>query len=175
MFLNPEKLIGNLGIHPGMIIADIGSGIGYFALPAARYTGASGHVYAIDIHDAIIKRLHNDAREQNIENITGIVGDAEVLGGTTLRDETVDMVLIINVLFQSSKHTAIIEESFRILKPGGKMIVIEWSESYTGMGPVEHHLVSPDVIEHMCNEKGFVLIRTAGDVGNHHFGYIFQK
>jgi ubiquinone/menaquinone biosynthesis C-methylase UbiE len=175
MFLHPENLVTQLGILPGMIIADIGSGIGYFALPLARNVGATGQVYAIDIHENILKRLHNDAREQGIENITGLVADAEQSGGISLRDETVDMVVIINTLFQVGNHDAMISEALRILKPTGMMVVVEWVESFGGLGPIDDHIVTRQQVLALCQDNNLIHIRDIGNTGSHHYGLVFQK
>ena len=175
MFLHPENLVGQLGIMPGMIIADIGSGIGYFSLPLAKSIGAAGQVYAIDIHENILKRLHNDAREQGIENITILRADAERAGDIPLRDETVDMVVIINTLFQAGNHGAMISEALRILKPGGSFIVIDWQGSLASFGPASHQIVTTDFVHTLAQGNKLIYIRDIGNTGSHHYGLVFQK
>lgn len=175
MFLHPEKLVQQLGLVPGMTIADIGSGIGFFTLPIARHVGASGYVYAIDIHENIIKRLNNDAREQGLENITGIVADAEVLKGIPLYNESIDTVLLINTLFQTKKHKTVLLESLRILKPLGQVVVIDWIDSFEGMGPARDHVISSEQIIQWCTEVGLNYVRDIGNPGTHHYGLVFQK
>lgn len=175
MFLNPEQLVQQLGLVPGMIIADIGSGIGYFALPIAKHVGGGGHVYAVDIHADILKRLHNDAREQGIENITGLTADAEQSGGIPLRDGTVDMVVIINTLFQVGSHDAMISEALRILKPTGMMVIVEWTESFGGLGPIDDHIVTRQQVLALCQDNNLIHVRDIGNTGSHHYGLVFQK
>jgi len=160
---------------PGMIVADIGSGIGYFALPITQQIGTTGHVYAIDIYGDVLKRLNHDAREKNITNITTLVCDAEKKGGIPLKNETVDMVLVINTLFQSGNHQAILLESLRILKTGGSIVIIEWVDSFNNLGPIPEHVVSVDSVHTLAQSLGLVYVRDIGNPGIHHFGLIFQK
>lgn len=175
MFLNPENLVGQLGILPGMVIADIGSGIGYFSLPLARHVGATGQVYAVDIHENILKRLHNDARQQGIENITTLKADADQVRGIPLRDETVDMVVIVNTLFQSGNHVSMIEESLRVLKSTGMLVIVEWIESFGGLGPIDEHIITREQITSLCENRNLIYVRDIGSTGSHHYGLVFQK
>lgn len=175
MFLNPEKLVQQLGILPGMVIADVGSGIGYFALPLAKHVGGSGHVYAVDIHENILKRLHNDAYQQGIENITILKADAEQVKGIPLRDGTVDMVVIINTLFQAGDHTKILVESLRILRPTGMMVIVEWADSFENLGPIRGHVIDREKVLGLCGDAGLIHVRDIGDTGSHHYGLVFQK
>jgi ubiquinone/menaquinone biosynthesis C-methylase UbiE len=175
MFLDPEILVGQLGILPGMIIADIGSGIGYFSLPLALHVGATGAVYAVDVHENILKRLAHDAHEQGIENITTLKADAEQDGGVPLRDETVDMVVIINTLFQAGDHNVMMTEAKRILKPTGMLVIVEWSDSFEGLGPISSHVVSRENVVQLSAELGLSHVRDIGNTGSHHYGLVFQK
>jgi ubiquinone/menaquinone biosynthesis C-methylase UbiE len=100
MFLNPENVVQQLGLLPGMVVIDVGSGIGNFSRAIVQHIGTSGHVYALDILPDVVQRLRNDCRESGITNVTALVADIEHIDGVSLVHESADIILLSNVLFQ---------------------------------------------------------------------------
>jgi ubiquinone/menaquinone biosynthesis C-methylase UbiE len=174
MFLEPEKNLSQFHIDPGMKVADMGAGTGFYAFLLAELVGASGKVYAFDIQKDLLNKLKKDATEKNLNNIEVIWSDLDEINGTTLHDGAVDRVLITNTLFQMEKKDNIIKEAYRILKPKGKFLLIDWSDSYGGVGPKPADVVKPDAARVMCEHEGFVFEKEIS-AGDHHYGFIFKK
>ena len=136
-FAHPGKNLKALGIEPGMLIADFGAGSGAYVLEAAQMLHKSGRVYAIDVQKDLLRRIHTEARKRGLDHaIEFIWGDLESAGGSKIADGLLDLVLISNILFQVPDKTAIFREARRILKPSGRAVVIDWYESFGGLGPV---------------------------------------
>ena len=115
-FLDPEAIIEKLDIHPGMRIGDFGSGSGFMALSLAKKVGDSGIIYAVDILDSALETLRAKANALGLANIQTLRGNLEVPGGSGLNDESQDLVLLVNILFQNDKKDAIAREAKRVLK-----------------------------------------------------------
>lgn len=172
-FMNPEKILGELKIQEGQKIADFGCGAGFFAIPAAKLTGEKGHVLAVDIQPSMLEVLINRALKQDILNITPIRANIEISKGTGIKDSFCDFVLVSNILFQSKKHQEILEEAKRVLKKGGRIVVIEW-KTEVPFGPLKEHRVSPFSLKGLLESLKFKFEREI-KAGTYHYGLIFRK
>lgn len=173
-FLDPERVVDKFGISEGMKIADFGCGAGYFTILMAQKTGPNGRVYALDIQETALDSVRTKAGENNIGNIETIRTNLEILGSSSLESNSQDSVMLHNVLFQSGKKLEIIREANRVLKPGGKIIVIEWAKGAGGFGPSDNLRLDPLEIESIAKKEGLSLERDL-DTGQFHFGLIFKK
>ena len=79
-----------------------------------------------------------------------------------------------NVLFQAEDKGGLLREAFRILKTGGKMLLVDWKESFGGLGPNKESVVPVDIARGMCERQGFVLKKDF-DAGEHHYGFVMYK
>lgn len=173
-FVNPEKNVSLFGLKDGAHIADFGAGSGAYAFALARRVGPRGMIYAVDIQKDLLVKIKNEGNRQGLENIQVICGDVEKPGGTKLGDESLDGVLLSNLLFQVSDKGAVLSEAKRVLKNGGKIFLIEWSESYGGLGPKSEDVVSKGEAMKLFGKTGFPLEREI-DAGSYHYGLIFSK
>ena len=170
-FLNPEEVLDQLNLKPDMVAAEFGCGSGGFSFPLAKRL-ENGLVYAIDILQEPLSALNSRALLENIINIRVIRSDLEKPRGSTLRDISLDLVFIPNVLFQVDNKDAIIIEAKRVLKTGGKIVVIDWKKGAT-QGP-EKGRVAPDEIKKIAEKAGLVFGKDF-EAGKYHFGLIFKK
>ena len=173
-FINPEKVIGQLGLKPGLAVADFGCGHGYFALPVAKAVGKEGRIFAIDVLSEALEAVRSRAQLEGIANIETIRGNLEAPGGSSLPDVAVDLVLLHNVLFESQKKAAIIKEAKRVLKTGGLFILIDWRKDNPSLGPQAGWRISLDEAKALAQEEGFVFNKVF-DVGQYHYGLMFIK
>lgn len=174
MFATPESILQQFNVDPGMSVADLGSGAGFYSILLGRAVGPSGKVYAVDVQKSLLQKIQADSAAQGVFNIKPIWGDLDNLKGTTLPDNSVDRVVIVNTLFQVENKDGMILESLRILKPKGKLLLIDWSDSFGGMGPQPAEVIKPDVARTMFESEGFQFDRDV-IAGDHHYGFIFKK
>lgn len=163
LFLNPEKVVDEWDVRPGEKIADFGAGSGFFSVALAKKVGNSGKVYAFDIRTEALEATKSKAKLYKLLNIDPIRTNLEKERGSGLKNDTIDKVIITNILFQTENKKNIIEEAHRILRPEGFAIVIEWKEK-----------VEKNEVKRLFELTGFSFKKDFG-AGSHHYGMIFKK
>lgn len=119
--MNANTVLITMGVQEGLTILEVGCGPGFFTIPAARMAN-SGTVYALDIYPMMTDVVARKARKSGLENVKTINAPAS---GTGLPDESVDLVLCIDVLSDVSDMEATLREVHRVLKPDGTLSVYE--------------------------------------------------
>ncbi len=172
-FAHPRRNVAALGIEPGMTVADFGSGSGVYVLHIAEALEGAGHVYAVDVQRDLLLRLKNEAHRRGFKNVEVIWTDLEHAGSSKLADRKLDFVLISNLLFQVENKAAVLKEAWRILKTTGRLAIIDWSESFGGMGPLKKDVVTKETALALARAAGFELQKEFS-AGAHHFGLILR-
>lgn len=170
--MRPEEVLKNFDIREGMKVADFGCGAGYFTIVIAKQIGKGGMVYAIDVQQTALESVEGRARIHSLLNISLIRGNLEKEQGSTLSGESMDMVILANILFQSKMKDAILKEAKRILKKTGKIVVIEWNDGAL-LGPNSAYRIRKDEMKKLVKETGFVLEKEF-QAGNSHYGLMFS-
>jgi len=176
MFTNPQKNVEIFGLVSGMQVADLGAGSGFYSLAAAKLVGENGKIYAVDVQKELLSKLKKEAEEKDINNIEIVWGNVEEANGTRLADSSMDAVIASNILFQMADKSVFIKEIWRILKPQkGKAYIIDWADSFGGLGPQPESVVNAKTAKEIFSKQGFELERELSNVGMHHYGLIFKK
>ena len=173
MFSDPQKNIDQFHVDPGMKVVDLGSGAGFYSLTAARAVGEAGRVISVDVQKDLLSKLKSEAQSNNLLNLDVVWGDIDEPNGSTLADGLADRVLVTNTLFQVENRENVIKEARRILKPNGKFLVVDWSESFGGVGPQPADIISSEDTKKICLQNSFELDREI-EAGDHHYGLIFK-
>ncbi len=171
-FSDPQSNVLQLGLREGMKVADLGSGVGHYALSAANIVGNTGRVYAIDVQEEVLRHLLDNAQTRGLKNIETVWGNIEKQGGTTLKEHSMDAVILSNTLFQLEDKVPAVLEIKRILKPGGRLLVIDWAGSYEGMGPHPRHVVPEPTALELFITNGFHKLKDFR-AGPHHYSIVF--
>lgn len=167
---DPYSLLRRSGLLIGHIIADLGCGTGFFALPAAEIVGGQGVVYAVDEVQEMLRVLEKKISQQGIQNVRIIKSN---LMATTIPSQSVDFALMACVFHDLHRETLGAELN-RILKPTGTICVVDWKKVATEHGPpVEARLTEEDVIREM-NDMGFITSEVY-EAGQQHYGIVIQK
>lgn len=185
MFSDPHDLIEQFELQSGARVVDLGAGSGELAIAAARVVGEAGRVYAIEVQQGLVERLKSHAKEARVQNVETLWGDIERLQGTHLKDGTADAAFASNVLFQVEDRPGFVAEVNRILKPGGRLLVVDWTDSFNnlpaprasrqaGMGPHPDHIVTEKAARELLEQGGFQFVKKIV-AGEHHYGMIFRK
>ncbi len=172
--IDPKDNIKQFGIQEGWHVADLGVGYGHYAYALSAAVGPDGKVFAIDIQKDMLERLKKEVEEKHIKNIEVIWGDVEIVGGTKLRVDSLDALVISNVLFQIDSKAGMVHEASRVLKTGGKILLVDWSESFGGLGP-QPGMVVDEATARRIFETGPFEYKKSIDAGEHHYGMVFEK
>lgn len=151
--LKPYKLLeSQAGVIKGMTGIDLGSGTGAFALPMAELVGSEGKVYAVDNSARMLEhiRLKNPP-----PNLMPVFSDVEHTG---LNDQMADLCLLAFILHEVKKPGNLIAEAFRLLKPGGRIVIVEWNADLDSPGPPRRKRISQEQIERMFGQAGFSMM-----------------
>lgn len=166
MFSNPEKNINQFGISEGMRVADFGSGVGFYTKILSEKVGNSGRVYAIEVQKDLTKKLESEIKDLGISNISVIWGDIERLDGTKIADNSLDAVLISNVLFQVEDIFGLVDETKRVLKKDGRVLLIDLNQN-------KDYAVDKDYALGIFLKKGFYYVKDI-EVSQNHYGIILK-
>jgi len=175
-FSDPKTIVEQLDIIGGQHIADLGAGSGAYTLALAEKFKNNGDtkIFAVDVQKDLLSRIESLVKDKYLASVHGIWGNIEDLKGTRLRESSIDLAIIANTLFQVENKNSLIEEARRILKPEGRLVVIDWSESFGSIGPKKDHIITESAAKNLCKEAGFIL-RKDINAGEHHYGFIVSK
>lgn len=173
-FLNPDRVIGRLDIAKGMTVADFGAGSGFYTVSLARVVGDTGKVYAIDIQKGHLDLVKSKAQIEHLLQIETVWADLELSEGSHLKPDSVDLVVVSNILFQVEKKESVLREAYRVLKPGGRVAVVEWDEAPFSGGPASEMRVAKRLVVDWLDRAGFRLDREF-EAGSHHYGLLYRK
>jgi ubiquinone/menaquinone biosynthesis C-methylase UbiE len=161
-FLNPQKVIDEISLPEEASIADFGCGSGGWVIPLAKKM-KDGKIYALDVLKEALSALKGKAEMEKVYNIRTVQCDVE--RGTDLQKGALDLVIMSNLLFQVDDKDAVIEEGKRVLRRGGKLLVVDW-------------IVKEDdaeiKIDKKIKEKGFSFIKKI-EAGSQHFAVLYEK
>ncbi len=177
IIIDIPKILHQSGIKPGDMVADLGTGReGRMAIPAAQIVGESGASYAIDVVKAILPAVQTKAKMRGANNVQTVWSDLEVYGATrAIRDNTLTIGYLVTTLFQSSKHEAMIKECHRMIRPGGKLVMVDWKPGVqTRVGPEEARRVHPEEVKSICEKMNMHQVDEF-EAGPYHWGLIFVK
>lgn len=151
--------------------ADFGTGPGHWAMELSRRL-MKGLVYAVDIQESYLSALKGRIEQNYLENIRLLQRDLTEPKGSGLPEASLHVVILANVLFQIEDKKAVLTEAYRVLKPRGQLLVVDWRQET----PMMRHqrAASLEEIEALADQIGFqVTEQLAAD--EYHFGLIFKK
>ncbi len=118
-----KRLLKELHVKPGQIICDMGCGNGFYTLKLAQLTGKTGKVYAVDIQQEMLDMLKRRAHAARLENILPLLGTET---DPRLPENSIDLVLMVNVYHEFSRPEAMLKAIRSSLKPGGRIALVEF-------------------------------------------------
>jgi len=173
MFADPVKILRDFGIADSLIVADLGAGSGFYTIPAG-HMAHNGKVYAVDVQKDFLTTLKTKAKDSGLKNVETIWGDIEKKGGTKLADGVVDVVILSNVLFLIQNKKKVIEEAHRILKKGGRVLLVDFSHDTSLAFSRHKDILKTDHAHKLFEDTNFKLDRHIPK-GEHYYGMIFKK
>jgi ubiquinone/menaquinone biosynthesis C-methylase UbiE len=119
----PDDAIDLIGVKKGASVADVGAGSGYMTVKLAKRVGANGVVYATDIQPAMIDLLEKRLKSAKLTNVRPILG---AIDDPRLPPASIDLVLMVDVYHELSQPQAILHHILEALKPGGRLVLLEY-------------------------------------------------
>jgi SAM-dependent methyltransferase len=116
-------LLGELGLKPGMVVADVGAGSGYLSRRMAPLVAPGGRVIATDIQPEMLALLAEVAKDPRYANIEPLLGGLE---DTRLPAGTVDLAIMVDVYHELEYPYEVLASIVRALKPGGRVAFVEY-------------------------------------------------
>jgi ubiquinone/menaquinone biosynthesis C-methylase UbiE len=172
-FVVPDTVVSHFNIMDGDSVADFGAGSGFFLKAIASRCG-SGKIYACEIQKMLVERIGELARSLNLQNVSPLWCDLEEPQGIKIPSGAVDVGILSNTLFQIENKEVAITEMGRVIRSGGKLFVIDWSDTASGAGPRPEAVVAQADAIHLCEAHGFIYERDY-PAGSHHYGLAFRK
>ncbi len=175
-FLDAAFLLKNkLGVFYGAQAADLGCGAsGYFVFKLAELVGKEGHVYAVDVLKLVLKNIEHRASMLGYNNISTLWSNLEAANATLINNNSLDFALLVNVLFQNTQHGKIIQEAARMLKRGGKLLIVDWEDGRFPFGPPPEIKVSPAKLTDLALGAGLKK-QELFEAGRYHYGLLLVK
>jgi ubiquinone/menaquinone biosynthesis C-methylase UbiE len=173
-FVTPDVVASHFHIHEGEKVADFGAGSGYYLKVLSGLVGQTGKVYACEIQKNLVEKLGDFARLSGLSNVLTLWCDLEEPNGIKIPDNTLDAAILVNTLFQFENKEAALTEIRRTMKPQGTLHIIDWSESFGGLGPQASDVITKDAAINLLESQRFVFEREY-PAGEHHYGFTVRK
>jgi ubiquinone/menaquinone biosynthesis C-methylase UbiE len=166
--VDKDQILVNLEILPGQTILDAGCGNGYMAKEFARLTENTGKVYALDPDHVAINTLKTETENTVIEPFV-----SDITCQTNLETSSIDLIYLSTVLhgFSQDQVKGFRKEVLRLLRPNGRLAIVEFKKETTPFGPPLDIRYSPEELIWAINMKPVKLI----DVGSFFYMQIFKK
>ncbi|MBI3664753.1 MAG: class I SAM-dependent methyltransferase [Acidobacteria bacterium] len=119
----PEKVLDALKIPEGAAVADVGAGVGYFTWRLAKRVGPKGRVIAEDLQPKMLELLEENLKKRNVTNVELVLGTRD---DPRLPEGALDLALLVDVYHELSEPEAMMRHIRRALKPGGRLVLIEY-------------------------------------------------
>lgn len=149
-------VIEALGPRPGEVLVDVGAGLGWLTIPLAERVGSEGRVYAVEPSEDGSAALAEEVRRLGLWHVqveNAFAEDMPVPSGIA------DGVIWHTVALVFGDRDAALAETFRVLKPGGRLVVVDWTLTSTDFGPPSERRVSADAIRPRAESAGFRVVR----------------
>lgn len=151
----PEEVVEKLALKLGASVADIGAGSGYFALRFAHAVGPTGKVVAVDIDREMLAYIEQRAKEEHLQNIQTVLADPH---DPKLPPSSVDLVFICDTLHHIAPRERYYPLLARALKPGGKLVDIDFHKRPLPLGPPESMKIAKEDVINEVQAAGFHLL-----------------
>ncbi len=155
-YQKPHEVVMALELKHGEVVADIGSGSGYFTFRLAQHVGETGRVYAVDVNPDMILHMNRRIRDMKLRNVVAVLSAAD---DPLLMDGSIDRFFICDTWHHIQNQEHYLALMKKMLKPGGQVIMIDFQKKESPVGaPMEMRIAREDLIKQM-EANGFKVVR----------------
>jgi ubiquinone/menaquinone biosynthesis C-methylase UbiE len=154
--LDANEVLTATGLKLGDNFVDAGCGDGYISIEASKLVGEDGMVYSFDVYPESIEVVKNKIKDKKIDNIEA--NTVDITETIPLDDNSIDLILMANVLHgfvEEGQVKKVMENIFRVLKPGGVFSVVEFRKVEGNIGPPFDIKISPENVSIILKNCGF--------------------
>jgi len=173
-FADPASIVSQLQVEEGSSVADFGCGSGFFSFEFAKRVGSEGKVYALDVLPSALEAVASSAKSLGLTNVLPKRVNLEKINGSGLPSESVDWIVIKDILFQNKDKNIILVEVARVLKPGGHALIMEWDPKESLVGPEKSLRISPEQLKALV-EGVHLTVEKELSVGGFHYAFLIKK
>lgn len=159
----PHEVIQALALKPDAVVADIGSGTGYFAVRLANMV-PNGRVYGVDIEPDMVKYLSERAKREKRDNVIAIAGAP----ADPRLPEKADLILMVDVFHHIEDRPAYFRKLQAALKPGGRIAIIDFRLD-SADGPPKAARIAPERVIREVKRAGYALAKQYRFLPNQYF------
>ena len=167
----PREVIAALGIGPGMTVADLGAGTGYFTHHLAKAVAPGGTVYAIDTEPNLVTYLRARAEQEGAANVTPVLASAD---DPRLPAAAVDVVLVVDTFHHIDQRLGYFQRLKRVLRPGGRVAIIDWRIDQLPVGPPPDHKIAREQVIEEMEAAGYRLAQEPAKLLPYHYVLVFE-
>lgn len=154
VYARRNDIIDALDLKPGMRVADLGAGTGLFTRLIAAQVGPEGRVYAVDIAQEFLDHIKAESAKLGQKNVIPVLGSQT---STNLEPGSVDLVFVCDVYHHLEKPDLVLASVHRVLRPGGRLVVIEFDRHENSSEFVRKHIrASKAEFAQEIRDAGFV-------------------
>lgn len=167
----PETALNEIGLKPGMAVADVGAGVGYFSIRVAKRVGEPGRVYAVDVQPEMLTMLRQRAKKASVNNIVPVLGSE---ADPKLPQKAIDLALLVDVYHEFSQPQKMLRKILTSLKDEGRLVLLEYRKEDPAIPIRPEHKMSVDEAKLEVEAEGFQLERVSEALPRQHI-LIFKK
>jgi len=167
----PDLVLNALDLKPGMTVADIGAGTGYYAWRIAQRIGAAGTVYAVDVQPEMIKALEQQMSRRGIANVKAVPGTP---ADPKLPRNSLDLALMVDVYHEFEQPYEMLTAIVGALKPGGRVAFVEFRGNDPKVPIKPLHTMTEEQVRREAGVHALEWIRTTRDLPWQHV-IVFRK
>jgi ubiquinone/menaquinone biosynthesis C-methylase UbiE len=167
----PEKALDAIGVQPGMVVADVGAGVGYYTVRLARRVGPSGKVYANDVQPEMLSTLRDRVAQANLNNVETVLGTE---ADPKLPKKAMDLILLVDVYHEFSQPQRMLQRLRESLKDDGRLVLIEFRKEDPRIPIRPEHKMSVQEADAEVSAEGFRLDKVLKDLPRQHI-LVFKK
>ncbi|HEX7860031.1 MAG TPA: DUF6807 family protein [Verrucomicrobiae bacterium] len=161
----PDKLVELLDLKPGMNVADIGAGTGYFSWRMAQKVAPEGKVFAVDIQQEMLDLLAKKMTERGLKNVEPVLGTIQ---HANLQPNSIDLAIMVDVYHEFSHPYEMMKSIVTALKPGGRVAFVEYRAEDPEVPIKRVHKMTEQQVQREAEAAGLVWEKTVGDLPRQH-------
>ena len=167
----PAELVAALEMRPGMTVADVGAGTGFFLRYLSDAVGTSGKVLALEVETNLVSHMKNRVQDEKLANVDVVLTPLDSLA---IPDRSADLLLIVDAYHHIDHRLDYFRAAATKLASGGRIAIVDWKMGKLPRGPDDGHKIAPEVVEREMTNAGYRLV-ASHDVLPYQYVLVFSR